>query len=362
MKTQARSIRAAERNAAVHTERMGSPIRTRSCAAARYLRSRHSAIVRRHRPQRPRSNVPRSRGPNYVRERTWWTIFRRYAKRVPLAFLKRGLRDRDEVIRIEAARAYGRLTAASDARDLEPLLHDPILARPRDRRRIDSRPARRSARATSRPQIAENVHVPPPAPDPLAESASAAAIARATTVRRVKATSRTRSPLDPQTAREMLSPAHGPHPRLRFVTSEGNFYVVLYPEWAPLTVANFLNLTNRGFFDNNRWFRIVPDFVVQTGEQDDKKAPGPGYTIHAEQNPLEQNSLHHLDGPRLRRQRNPNLTPPAREYYITLSPQYHLDGPFTVFGAVTSGFDVFGRLTEHDRVIRIERIRDAMIQ
>ena len=74
------------------------------------------------------------------------------------------------------------------------------------------------------------------------------------------------------------------------MTTQGNIYVALYPEWAPLTVTNFLNLMNRGFYDNNPWFRIVPDFVVQTGEQDAKNTPGPGYTIPAEENPLEQNS------------------------------------------------------------------------
>jgi cyclophilin family peptidyl-prolyl cis-trans isomerase len=48
------------------------------------------------------------------------------------------------------------------------------------------------------------------------------------------------------------------------------------------------------------------------------------------------------------------------QYYITLSPQLHLDKGFTVFGEVSSGFDVLGRLDESDKVIRIERIQDAI--
>ena len=160
----------------------------------------------------------------------------------------------------------------------------------------------------------------------------------------------------------MLGPVHGPHPRLRIVTTQGNIYVALYPEWAPLTVTNFLNMMNRGFLDNNPWFRIVPDFVVQTGEQDAKNAPGPGYSIPAEENPLEQNSyvismgLDYDDKTNL-----PKRDSAGSEYYITLSPQYHLDNSFTVFGAMTSGFDVLGRLTESDKVIRVERIADVML-
>jgi cyclophilin family peptidyl-prolyl cis-trans isomerase len=49
------------------------------------------------------------------------------------------------------------------------------------------------------------------------------------------------------------------------------------------------------------------------------------------------------------------------EYYITLSPQYHLNNDFTVFGTVTSGFDVLGRLVESDKVVRVERISDVTL-
>ena len=57
----------------------------------------------------------------------------------------------------------------------------------------------------------------------------------------------------------------------------------------------------------------------------------------------------------------PELDSAGSEYYITLSPQYHLDNAFTVFGRVVSGFDVLGRLVESDRVIRIERIPDVTL-
>ena len=149
---------------------------------------------------------------------------------------------------------------------------------------------------------------------------------------------------------------------MRFVTTKGNLYVALYPEWAPLTVENFLNLGARGFLNNNRWFRIVPDFVVQTGEQDDVNDPGPGYSIGAEENPVEQDSYVLSMGLNYDDKTNTPLRDSAgSEYYFTLSPQYHLDNDFTVFGRITSGFDVLGRLVESDRVIRVERLPDVVL-
>jgi peptidyl-prolyl cis-trans isomerase B (cyclophilin B) len=297
-------------------------------------------------------------GPAMVREHAWWSIFRKYAKRASRAFLRAGLTDPDDVVRIQAVRAYGHLTGTAAALDLEPLLHDPSW-RVQEQAAESIRVLRGGAMTDHLTELTENIHIPTPAPDPLADLP---ALPRPHTHRGAPTANDVPSApqLDPQTAQQMVSPAHGLHPRLRFRTSEGNIYIVLYPEWAPHTVANFLNLTNRGFYDNNRWFRIVPDFVVQTGEQDDKKAPGPGYAINAEQNPLEQTSYIISMGLDYAGTK-PKLDSAGSEYYITLSPQYHLNGPFTVFGAVTSGFDVLARLTEHDRVIRIDRIKDVML-
>jgi len=291
----------------------------------------------------------------YVRERVMWSVFRAYAKDVPRTVLQRGLHDPDEVVRIESVRAYGKLKDAAAASELVPLLSDPSWRV--QEQTMESIKVLRGGKLTEHlTSIAPSVHLPPIAADPFANlpalprphvapGAPKAAIAALGPL------------LVPRTAEDMTSPAHGPHPRLRFVTTKGNLYVVLYPEWAPLTVENFLNLTARGFFDNNRWFRIVPDFVVQTGEKDDKNAPGPGYTIDAEENPLEQTSdiismgLDY-DGPKAKRDSA------GSEYYITLSPQFHLGQSFTVFGAVTSGADVLAHLVESDRVVRIERLSD----
>lgn len=300
-----------------------------------------------------------------VRERAMWTIFRYYAIRVPREVLRKGLRDPDEVVRIEAVRAYGRLKNADAIPDVKPLLGDPSwrVQEQASEALIALRGGTSTASfaTTSWTAIPSFVHVPARQPDPLANLAP---LPRPSTT--PAAPSARDAELGPalvlETAAQMAGPAKGQHPRLRIVTTQGNLYVVLYPEWAPLTVANFINLTNAGFYDDNRWFRIVPDFVVQTGEKDDKNAPGPGYSIPAEENPLEQNSYVISMGLNYDDKTNTPLRDSAgSEYYITLSPQYHLDNDFTVFGVVTSGFDVLGRLVESDRVVRIERIEDAAI-
>jgi len=167
-------------------------------------------------------------------------------------------------------------------------------------------------------------------------------------------------PLQPATSASMNGPLPGPHPRVRIGTTKGTIVVRLYPEWAPLTAANYLNLVDRGYYDGLRWFRIVPDFVVQTGDPHDNGEGDAGYTIPAEENPLEQRAgvismgLNYTDPPDAHAIRDSAGT----QFYITLSPQLHLNRDFTVFGEVESGFATLGRLVEKDRMTRVERLAD----
>ena len=294
-----------------------------------------------------------------VRERIMWTIFRRYAAMVPRTVLARHLHDSDEIVRIEAVRAYGRLKERSAIADVRPLLTDPSW-RVAEQAAESIRALEGQKPTEHLTAIPSTVHTPAPVTDSLAslpalgpvvaEKPSAPQAMEAIIVPEI----------DPHTAADMTGPAHGAHPRVRIVTTRGNIYVVLYPEWAPMTVTNFLNLARDGFYSDNPWFRIVPDFVVQTGERDAKKAPGPGYTIGAEENPVEQSSNIISMGLDYDTKTNtPKRDSAGSEYYITLSPQYHLDNDFSVFGAVTGGSDVLGRLIESDKVVRIERIADV---
>jgi peptidyl-prolyl cis-trans isomerase B (cyclophilin B) len=304
--------------------------------------------------------LARERNEN-VRCHIAWTIFRGYAIRVPRELLVRLSRDRNEVVRIEAARALARVKNRDAIPALQPLLSDPSWRVQEQAaeaiRALEGKPATDHWKA-----IPPNVHVPAAQPDALA---GLPALPRTTeghpsapTVGDVGAV----LPILPRTAADMDGPVRGPHPRVRIVTTKGNLYVTLYPEWAPLTVANFLRVADRGYYDNNRWFRIVPDFVVQTGDPNDNGEGDAGYTIGAEENPLEQRSYVISMGMNYDDKTNMPIRDSAgTQFYITLSPQLHLNRDFTVFGEVSGGFDVLGRLIESDRMLRVERIPDASI-
>ena len=123
---------------------------------------------------------------------------------------------------------------------------------------------------------------------------------------------------------------------------------LLGPE-APMTVANFLRLVQRRFFDGNRWHRVVPNFVVQDGDPRGDGFGGPGGAIRDEIN------RHRYDGPML----GMALSGPdtgSSQWFINLSPQPHLDGTYTIFGRVRGGLVSLARITQGD-VIRTIRVK-----
>jgi cyclophilin family peptidyl-prolyl cis-trans isomerase/HEAT repeat protein len=296
-----------------------------------------------------------------VRRHAMWAIYRGYALRVGRALVEAGLRDGDEVVRIEAVKALGRFKDPALVKTVRPLLADPSWRVQEQAaetiRALEGKPATESWTA-----VPAFVHLPARQADPLANLPAIQSRRVGKPTAPLAADAPTGPPLEPATAAGMTAPAPGLHPRVRIVTTQGNLYVALYPEWAPLTVANFLNLAARGYYDRNRWFRIVPDFVVQTGDPNDNGNGDAGYTVGAEENPLEQRSyvismgMNYDD-----KTQTPIRDSAGTQYYVTLSPQYHLDRDFTVFGAVTGGFDVLARLVESDRVVRVERIADVQL-
>lgn len=298
---------------------------------------------------------------SFVRWHVMWSLYRGYAKAAPKSILARGLKDSSDVVRIEAVRAFGKRGDASAVSLLQPLLSDPSW-RVQEQTHESITVLQGGKMTEHLTQIPQGVRTPAPQPDRLAYLP---ALARTPVSGKPSAPQAagviTEPVLNPSTVALFTGPAKGPHPRLRIVTTEGNVYVELYPEWAPLTVENFLNLTNRGYYDNNRWFRIVPDFVVQTGDPTNTGNGDAGYMIKAEENPIEQDSyvismgLNYTNPPNAHAIRDSAGT----QFYITLSPQLHLDRDFTVFGKVIGGFDVLGRLIEKDTIVRIERIPDT---
>ena len=296
----------------------------------------------------------------YVRWHQMWSLFRGYAKEAPAAVLSKGLQDSDEIVRIEAVRAFGRRGDASTLTLLQPLLEDESW-RVREQT-LESITVLRGGKMTEHlTKIPSGVNTPAPVTDRFSSLPALARTPESGKPQRPSADGIIVQPkLDPRTVPLFTGPAKGAHPYVRIITTKGNLYLALYPEWAPLTVENFLSLANRGYYDNNPWFRIVPDFVVQTGDPSGNGNGDAGFTIPAEENPIEQDSfvismgLNYTDPPNAHAIRDSAGT----QFYVTLSPQLHLDRDFTVFGKVISGFDVLGRLIESDKIVRVERLPD----
>ncbi|HEY4439828.1 MAG TPA: peptidylprolyl isomerase [Candidatus Elarobacter sp.] len=293
-----------------------------------------------------------------VRWHEAWTLRRAYAALTSVSTIRAGLGDRDETVRIQFADLVGRRKGTHEAAWLEPLLADPSW-RVREQAIESIKVLAGGQRTEHLTAIPDSVVTPSPAPAdtsaPLPRPAGLGPVRKP-----VAADARLDLPLRAATAAEMDGPMAGPHPRVRIGTTKGTIVVRLYPEWAPLTVANFLNLSERGYYDGLRWFRIVPDFVVQTGDKTDTGDGDAGYMIPAEENPLEQRAgvismgLNYTEGANP----GPIRDSAGTQFYITLSPQLHLDRDFTVFGEVESGFATLGRLIESDRMTKVERIGD----
>ncbi|HQR68176.1 MAG TPA: peptidylprolyl isomerase, partial [Thermoanaerobaculia bacterium] len=127
-------------------------------------------------------------------------------------------------------------------------------------------------------------------------------------------------------------------------TPRGAFTVELDFAAAPLTADNIASLAGRGFFDGLLVHRVVPDFVVQTGDPRGDGTGGPGYALRDELNPLR-----YVRGAVGMALSGPDTG--GSQWFVALSPQPHLDGGYTVFGRVTSGMEVLDRVEQDDRLL-----------
>jgi cyclophilin family peptidyl-prolyl cis-trans isomerase/HEAT repeat protein len=141
-------------------------------------------------------------------------------------------------------------------------------------------------------------------------------------------------------------------PRVFIDTDKGTAELELAIIDAPLTVANFMSLARKGFFNGTPIHRVVPDFVVQDGDPRGDGEGGPGYTIRDEIN--QRPYLRGTVGMALDWQDTG-----GSQFFITHSPQPHLDGRYTVFGHVVDGMEVVDRLVPGDAIRRV-RVRDGV--
>ncbi len=132
-------------------------------------------------------------------------------------------------------------------------------------------------------------------------------------------------------------------------TKKGPIRIELFASDAPMTVDNFLQLARKGFYDGLTFMRVVPNFVIQGGDPRGDMNGGPGYQIRDEIN--------------MRRYETGTVgmalsgkDTGGSQFFITHSPQPHLDGGYTVFGQVVSGLETVNRIARGDRIERIEII------
>lgn len=136
-----------------------------------------------------------------------------------------------------------------------------------------------------------------------------------------------------------------------FVTTQGDIEFFLYPEAAPITVANFINLAKKGFYDNTKFNRAVENFVVQGGDPTGTGFGGPGYTIIDE-------TVNWLDfyQPGMLAMANAGPNTGGSQFFFTLYPADWLNGLHTIFGEVKSESDLIKikKLEVGDVIKRIE--------
>ena len=136
------------------------------------------------------------------------------------------------------------------------------------------------------------------------------------------------------------------------VTSKGDIELDLFLKDAPLTVNNFIYLSESGFYSGLTFHRVVPNFVIQGGDPLGTGTGGPGYTV-----PAEIGKPHPKGALATARQGdavNPRRASSGSQFYITLERTPHLNGGYTVFGQVTSGMDVVESIAMGDLIQEIK--------
>ena len=142
-------------------------------------------------------------------------------------------------------------------------------------------------------------------------------------------------------------------PRLvEVTTSRGSFRIRLDCPQAPLTCLSFLQLAGQGYFDGLTFHRVVPDFVVQTGDPRGDGWGGPGFTMRDEINTLRfgRGAVGMaLSGP----------DTGGSQFFIALSPQPHLDGGYTVFGQVVGDDSVLDQIRQEDGLLTVREVESG---
>ena len=124
-----------------------------------------------------------------------------------------------------------------------------------------------------------------------------------------------------------------------FETSMGNFTIELFEQQAPKTVANFVKLAEKNFYDGVIFHRVIDGFMIQGGDPTGTGRGGPGYQFADEFHPQ---LRHNSEGMLSMANAGPNTN--GSQFFITLTATPHLDGKHAVFGKVIEGMDVVKKI------------------
>lgn len=143
------------------------------------------------------------------------------------------------------------------------------------------------------------------------------------------------------------TPMAEPLPQVTLQTDKGNIVLELAEDDAPNTVANFISLAEKGFYDGLAFHRVIPDFMVQGGCPLGTGTGGPGYVIADECGPRQR----HTRGVISMANAGPNTG--GSQFFITHVPCPHLDGKHAVFGKVVSGMEVVDQIAKGDKIVKV---------
>ena len=145
--------------------------------------------------------------------------------------------------------------------------------------------------------------------------------------------------------------------KVKIETTAGAIYAELYADQAPRTVENFVTLVKKGFYDGIIFHRVIPDFMIQTGDPTGTGTGGPGYKFQDEFSP----KLRH-DKPGALSMANSGPNTNGSQFFITETPTPWLDDKHSVFGHVTEGMDVVHQIAQAERDMRDKPIQPIRME
>ena len=123
--------------------------------------------------------------------------------------------------------------------------------------------------------------------------------------------------------------------KIKFTTNKGAFVAEMFEDKAPLTTKNFIELTEKGFYNGTIFHRVIEDFMIQGGDPTGTGMGGPGYKIKDEFGP----GLKH-DDEGILSMANAGPNTGGSQFFITLAPTPWLNGHHAIFGKIVEGMEV----------------------